>query len=120
MRFLEITRLLEAEALVEVPDYNPEIENVCASDLLSDILATAKENFIILTGLTTPQVIRTAEVVGAFGIVLVRGKYPNQEIIGLARAHEIPLYVTKLPMFEACVRLKGTLKGCSHARPSAL
>lgn len=111
MHLLEVVRLLEADPLVEVPGYDPEIDNVCASDLLSDILATNKEEFVILSGLTTPQVVRTAEVVGAYGIVIVRGKYPNQECIGLARAHELPLYVTKLPMFDACVRLKGFVEG---------
>ena len=104
MRLSEITRELKAEEIV-APKDDVEVKNVCASDLLSDILAIDKDDFLILTGLTTPQVIRTAEIVGAIGVVIVRGKYPGQELIGRAQAHQIPLYATKLPMFESCVKL---------------
>jgi len=106
MRLSEVARRLKAEEVVAAEDFDPNIEDVCASDLLSDILGTTKEEFVILTGLTTPQVIRTAEIVGAMGIVIVRGKHPHQEFIGLAKAHEIPLYVTEYQMFESCVLLR--------------
>jgi hypothetical protein len=105
----EVIQRLKAEEIIPPRDYSVEVKSVCASDLLSDILATDKEEFIILTGLTTPQVIRTAEIVGALAIVIVRGKYPPQEFIGVAQAHNIPIYVTKLPMFESCVKLGGVL-----------
>lgn len=109
MKLSEIVKRLNAEEIVPPRDYEVEVRNVCASDLLSDILSTDKEDFIILTGLTTPQVIRTAEIVGALAVIIVRGKYPSQELVGVAQAHSIPLYVTKLPMFESCVRLGGIL-----------
>jgi predicted transcriptional regulator len=109
MRLSEVTRKLEAEEIV-APKADVEIKNICASDLLSDILATDKYEFLILTGLTTPQVIRTAEIVGALGVVIVGGKYPGQGLIGLAKAHQIPLYVTKMPMFESCVKLSKVIE----------
>lgn len=105
MLLSEVVRRLEAEELVRPDDPDVDVPSAVAADLLSDILASKKEQFIILTGLVSPQVIRTAEVVGALAVVLVRGKYPTQEMIGLARAHRIPLYTTALPLFESCVRL---------------
>lgn len=105
MQLCEVASRLEAEELVRAGDPDVEIRSAAAADLLSDILATGKEQFIILTGLVSPQVIRTAQVVGALAIVLVRGKHPTQEMIGLARAHGIPLFTTDLSLFESCVRL---------------
>ncbi|MDH7569328.1 MAG: hypothetical protein QHJ73_07050 [Armatimonadota bacterium] len=105
MLLCEVARRLDAEELVQPEDPDVEVHSAAAADLLSDILATGKEQFVILTGLVSPQVVRTAQVVGALAIFLVRGKRPTQEMIGLARAHGIPLYTTSLPLFESCVRL---------------
>ena len=106
MLLSEAGQALDAGGIVTINNCDPEIKAVCASDLLSDILANGKDKFILLTGLTTPQVVRVAKISGALGIVIVRGHYPKQELIGVAQAHEIPLYVCKLSMFESCVKLK--------------
>ena len=111
MRLSEVIRNLKAEEVTPLNDNNVEVKSICACDLLSDILATDKEEFIILTGLTTPQVVRTAEIVGALAIIIVRGKYPSQEFIGIAQAHGISILGTKFPMFESCVKLKKILDG---------
>ena len=98
---------IDAEVVVGEDWLDSEIESVAASDLLSDVLATAKHNFLLLTGLTTPQVVRTAELMGSVGVIFVRGKYPPQEAIGMANVHNVPLLCTKLDMFECCGRLTG-------------
>ncbi len=98
---------LGAKTLVDGPDF--EIKNVAAADLLSDILATSKEDFVILTGQTSPQAVRTAFAVGALGIVIVRGKQVHPESINAARDYGIPLATTQLKMFEACATLGGLL-----------
>ena len=102
MLWSELIGELDAICLVEAPDF--EISNYAAADLLSDILATTKENFVIMTGQTSPQAIRTAIAVGALGVMLVRGKQPPAETIGLAQNYGVPLAVTDLRMFEACVK----------------
>ncbi len=105
MQLSEVACRLQAVELVPPDEPDVEVQNACAADLLSDILATGKEQFVILTGLLSPQVIRTAQVVGALAVFLVRGKHPTQEMLGMARAHAIPLYATGLPLFESCIRL---------------
>ena len=102
MKLSEVVDRLEATEIFAISGNNPEISTVCAADFLSDILAAEKRNFIILTGFTSPQVIRTADVVGALAVIFVRGKYPPPDTLGLAKAHDIPLYVSPLPMFESC------------------
>ena len=105
MKLIECIRKIEAEVVVGEDWLDLEVESVAASDLLSDVLATAKHNFLLLTGLSTPQVVRTAELMGSVGVVFVRGKYPPQEAIGMATVHKVPLLCTPLDMFESCCRL---------------
>ncbi|NUP98515.1 MAG: hypothetical protein HUU35_01535 [Armatimonadetes bacterium] len=101
MRWSDLVAALDATEAVSAPDF--EFENCAAADLLSDILGTDKEDFVILTGQASPQAIRTAIAVGALGMVVVRGKHLPAETIALAENHGVPLAVTRLRMFETCV-----------------
>ncbi len=105
MRLSDIYQRLEAEEVVPAGNYDVEVRNICASDLLSDILATLKNDFVILTGLTTVQVVRTAEISGAIAIILVRNKAVPADMVKLAREKGLPLARCRFPMFEACTLL---------------
>ncbi|MDY0382256.1 MAG: PucR family transcriptional regulator ligand-binding domain-containing protein [Atribacterota bacterium] len=102
MKIKEIVDILDAEVLSGEDSLDREIEQFAASDLLSDVLALSRENFLLLTGLTSQQVVRTAEIAGGIGVVFVRGKAPEQEAIGLANSHNIPLLMTSKTMFDSC------------------
>jgi len=82
-----------------------EFDYVAASDLMSEVLAIARPSMVLITGLTTPQVVRTAEVVGIQAVVVVRKDFLPSETIDMAKACGIVLAVTKMTMFEACGRL---------------
>lgn len=97
----EVARVLDAEVVCGEEYLGAEISDYAASDLLSDVLAVERDRYLLLTGLTTLQVVRTAEITGALGVVFVRNKLPCQEAVGLARSHSIPLLITPLTMFEA-------------------
>ena len=99
----DIRDLLNAEVLNG--DLSTKVTAVGASDLLSDVLATSKMGTLLLTGLVSPQVIRTAVVADLCGIVFVRGKKPGDEILSLARESKIPVLTTTMKMFEAAGRL---------------
>lgn len=105
MKIREIVTILDAEVLTGEDYLDQEIEEFAASDLLSDVLALGKENFLLLTSLTSQQVVRTAEIAGGIGVVFVRGKTPEQEAIGLARSHNIPLLITSKTTFAACSKI---------------
>ena len=72
---------------------------------MSDILAGLSEGCILLTGLTTVQVIRTAMVAGVGAVVFVRGKQPPKEVVDLAKAEELPLISSPYSLFVSCGRL---------------
>ncbi|HOE11801.1 MAG TPA: hypothetical protein PLQ35_02850 [bacterium] len=106
MELQEIIRLLNAEPLVAPePGHPSSVHDVCAADLLSDILATKKRDFVILTGLVTPQVIRVAEATDALGVVIVRGKTPPEATLEAARKSRIPVWRCSMQLFESCVAL---------------
>jgi len=102
MKIKEIVGILDAEVLTGELHLEREIKEFAVSDLLSDVLALSKDRFLLLTGLTTQQVVRTAEIAGGIGVVFVRGKTPEPGAIGMARSHHIPLLLTSKTTFEAC------------------
>lgn len=103
MTLEEVAMLLDAEVLTPGADLSKiEVACACGCDLMSDVLAFTKEKTLLLTGLTTPQVIRTAEVSDLVGIVFVRGKRPSSEVIAMAEEKGIPLLLTRYPLYETC------------------
>ena len=105
MKIRDVVCILEAEILCCENCLGKKVANFAASDLLSDVLSYKKENYLLLTGLTSQQVVRTAEITGAVAIVFVRGKLPAQEAIGLAKSHNIPLMMTDKSMFDSCRKI---------------
>ncbi len=105
MRLSEIVDALDATLLIGEHKLGEDITTCGASDLMSDILAGVSEGCILLTGLTTVQVIRTAMVAGVGAVVFVRGKKPPPEVIEMAEAQELPLISSPYSMFVSCGRL---------------
>lgn len=112
MLLKEISRILNARVLVGEQLLETEIDSACGSDLMSDVLAFVKDHAMLLTGLINPQVVRTAEMMDIKVIAFVRGKFPSEEMINLARDKGMLLMSTDYPLYIACGRLyKGGLVG---------
>ena len=103
MKLEDVKRILEAEVIVGDDLLSKDVVMACGCDLMSDVLSFAKSASLLLTGLTNPQVVRTAADLAA--ICFVRGKKPPQETAKLAESKNIPLLTTPLSMFESCGRL---------------
>jgi len=115
MKLSKIKEILEAEVLADSDKLSMEIKMGCGCDLMSDALTFTKQGSLLLTGLTNPQVIRTAEMADIVTVCFVRGKRPDNETLKLAKEKKIPILFTHLPMFESCGRLyKNGLLGCSE------
>jgi len=113
MKLKEIVARVEGTVLSRGADLDMNIARGCGADLMSDVLSFAKERALLLTGLTNPQVVRTAEMADIAAIVFVRGKLPPPETIALAEEKGIPLIASKHTMFEMCGRLYAAgLGGC--------
>ena len=105
MTLNKVIEILKAEVLVGSDALQMEIKIGCGCDLMSDVLAFVKPGSLLLTGLTNPQSVRTAEMSDIKAICFVRGKKPGRDTIELAKKNSIPLILTPLPLFEACGKL---------------
>ena len=113
MTLSEVRDILDAEVIVGGDQLGKEVLTAFSADLMSDVLAFAKSGSLLLTGLTNPQVVRTADILEIAAIILVRGKRPPQETIQLDQDLKIPILTTKYILFETSGRLheKGIV-GC--------
>jgi predicted transcriptional regulator len=103
MKLREIIDLLHADVLVGNDHLDDiEVDHCFSADLMSDVLGRAHANGILVTGVSNPQAIRTADIADIKAVCLVRGKEPEAETVALAKKKDIPFFVTKLTMFEAC------------------
>jgi predicted transcriptional regulator len=105
LQLREVQKILDAEVLVGGDKLHMEVRTAFGADLMSDVLAYADSGCLLLTGLTNPQVIRTADVLDIAAIILVRGKRPPPETIQAAQEINIPLLTTKYILFESAGRL---------------
>ncbi len=116
MRLGQVIQVLSGHALNEF-NHAREVEYGFETALLSDVLAHAKPHTtLIITEIVNPQVIRTAEMVDAVGVLFVKNKTPDAGTLRLANEVGIPLIVTRLGMFETCGKLYAA--GVQPARSS--
>ncbi len=105
MTLAEVKKILDADVIVGEDKLHTEVRTGFAADLMSDVLAYVKEGSILLTGLTNPLVVRTADTLDLSAIIFVRGKRPAPDAVKLAEEKKIPLLATRYIMFESCGRL---------------
>ena len=102
MNIRNVKEILSAEVVCCQHLLEKEVHTGCGSDLMSDVLAFAKDRGVLLTGLNNPQVVRTAEVMDMVCIVYVRGKKPNPDVLDLAEQTGLVVMATNHTMFVAC------------------
>ena len=113
MTLRDISEILDAKVLVGEDRMDIEVKTAFSADLMSDVLAFAKSGSLIITGLTTPQVVRTASILDAVALVIVRGKVPSEETLELAAELDIPILSTRYILFETSGRLYANgIVGC--------
>jgi len=112
----QVVKVLDAVIICGEEYANRSVKMGCGCDLMSHVLAhIAHDHTMLLTGLSTPQVIYTSDAVDIKVICFVRGKCPDEETVQLAIGRHMVLLRTGLPLFESCGRLyKYGLIGCSE------
>jgi len=112
MTIREIVSLLRGTVLCGKIDENDSVEYCFASDLMSDVLTVCRSDFMLITGLSNMQSIRTAEMSDLKYVLIVRGKTPTQEMIDLADDNDIVLIVCPYSLFKTSGMLyQAGLKG---------
>ena len=105
MQISQIEEILNAKLICGEDCREEEVLTACGSDMMSDVLAYVKDQAVLLTGLVNSQVIRTAEMMDMVCVVMVRSKWPTEEMIDIAERADIVLMTTEYRMYEACGQL---------------
>jgi len=105
MKIYEVRDILKAEVLYGDGHLEEIILAGGGADLMEDVLAAAAKAAVLLTGLTTEQVLRTAKIAGVGCVVFVRGKRPAENVLALARSYDMPVLLTRYSLFVAAGRL---------------
>ncbi len=101
---------LEASVIEGEERLDVVVEQVYASDLMSDVLAFGRPDSILLTGLATQQAVISAHMAEFKGVVFIRGKKPKDGSEKFARDNNMVLLSTKLDMYDACIRIDAVRK----------
>ena len=102
----EIASLIRAEVLTgeELLD-TLDIECAYGADLMSDVLLVDADDMLLVTSLASDQALRTAQIVGAMGVVVANGKPLPSTMVDVARSLGIPLATSPLSKYDCCVRI---------------
>jgi predicted transcriptional regulator len=105
MYLRELIEIIDGQLLAGDGDPDRQILGGCGADLMSDVLASIEPGAVLLTGLCSTQVVRTAQMADVAAVVIVRGKTPQPDLVALAEAEHVPLISSRYGMFELCGRL---------------
>ncbi len=102
MTLRDIRDILDAEVLCGEHLLDREVKTGFACDLISEMLAYAGSETLLITSLTNAHVIHTAEVMDAVGVIFVGGKRPDPAMIKAVNGGRIPLFSTDHLIFKCC------------------
>lgn len=105
MKLSEIKDILNAKVLTGNNDLDRNIVAGGAADIMEAFLSAVAKDGLILTGLMSEEVVRTATISQVGAVVFVRGQEPTARIIDQARGFNLPLLVTDYSMFVSIGKL---------------
>jgi len=109
MTISDVAKVLEGTLVVGDATWSRPVGAVVASDLMSDVLLVDADDILLLTSLASDQVIRTAHIVGAMGVVIHDSKPLPATMSAVATQLHIPLVSAPVSKYEGCVRLHDAL-----------
>jgi predicted transcriptional regulator len=105
MKLSEIKDILKAKVLAGEDDLGRNIVAGGGADIMEAILSAVAKDGVLLTGLTTEEVVRTATISQVGAVVFVRGQEPAARVIDQAKSFNLPLLVTDYSMFVSIGKL---------------
>ena len=115
MTLKDVQEILGAEVLWGDQLLDREVQTAFACDLISEMLAFAGSQTLLITSLTNPHVIHTAEVMDAVAVVFVGGKRPVEGVIDNGSHAKIPLLSTPYLIYKCSGLLyRHGIEGCKR------
>ncbi len=103
MKLQEIIEKLQLTAVTNVDDR--EVEGVFISDMLSDVMSSAKAGDLWLTVQTHKNIVSAINLVDIAAALITHGKNIPQETIELADRFHVIILVSSLSTFEVVKKL---------------
>jgi predicted transcriptional regulator len=103
---MTISELVEKTGLKTINEYkDKEVQGVYISDMVSDIITSAKRNSILVTLQTHKSLIAAANLVAAAMIVIVKGRKPSDDVVELATRTGLALFTCDLDTWAFAKKL---------------
>ena len=106
----DVAKVLNGKVLFKEEGRDRHVGAVVASDLMSDVLLVDADDMLLLTSLASDQALRTAQIVGAAGVVVVNGKPLPSSMVNVANDLHMTLATCRLSKYDACVAVYEALK----------
>ncbi len=100
MKICEIADAVNGEVVCGSDRLEEDIDKAFASDLMSDVLTLKFQNFMLITGLSNIQSIRTAEMSDVQYVLIVRNKEITMDMVELAEDSGMVLIRSPFSMFK--------------------
>jgi predicted transcriptional regulator len=107
MTLKEVCAKLDFQVMAGTTGLGREVTGGYASDLLSDVIANAREGDIWVTLHRHPNIVAVAVSGDLAGIALVGGREPEASTLEKAEKEGVPILVSSLPTFELVAKLHG-------------
>ncbi|MEW6607970.1 MAG: serine kinase [bacterium] len=105
MKLKEIVEKLNLEVKSAPEMLDKEVTGGYVSDLLSDVMANAREGNIWVTLQIHQNIVAVASLKEIRGIILVNNRQPDEDTLQKAIHEKIPILVSKLSTFELVGKL---------------
>lgn len=105
MKLQEMVSKLNLELVARAGGLDREVSGGYASDLLSDVIANAREGNVWVTLQVHQNIVAVACLKELAGIIIVNGRRPEPEVLTKAEQENIPVMLTGLQTFEIAGRL---------------
>jgi hypothetical protein len=105
MKLADVQDILQAVFLFDDGFSDRRVVYCCGSDIPEDMLALPAQDSLLLTGDMNEQLVPSVKFSGVTAVVFVRGKFPDERIVSMARRVDLPLLATPCSMFVASGRL---------------
>ena len=106
MKLKQIAQELDAKVVCGGDEWGlVEIKTIFASDLMSDVLMSDRDDMLVVTSLSTEQSVRSAGIVGAEALLIANNKTVSDGMVVLANELEVVLLCTRFPKYETCVKI---------------
>lgn len=105
MNVRDMVERLSLELKTEDGDLEREVKGCYISDLLSDVMANAREGELWITLQTHPNIIAVAALKNLSGIIITNNRTPEEETLKKARIEHVTIAVSQSTTFEVGGRI---------------